>query len=669
MATAASSPSCQRQNGFYDALLRKGSMGKQAPYTDRVLRTAFCKRCAQNILPCHLYGNVLYAGSCQTVIYEIYAHNRSVLGAAPCSAYGNRSTFPHCERGTKDPPPGTVSALQSEPPLAVRFFFTFRFFRIGTSLTVLSVSVTMGDRTAKNGLLPKGDDSVSRCIVAAYEEEMIVLMLDGDTLIPAKREEVLPQVDVNNDDPAEKVMTDVDGKGFAAPDKEYLMADLDGPGFIPVEKNYLLAEKVSVTKQRTLTFDDSIELAPIHVGNVIHPAGEHGLPNANQTKPNPLKRFFKNYLWEGQHLEEGVANVHSNSNDSKAPFVDRYRKYIGFLIPFAFMHFFWWTLAIKYNIFRLYPTHIAMPVTMIFGATVAGMTSEGGGAVAFPVMTLLLNIDSSTARDFSLMIQSCGMTSAAFTIVYMRIAIEWHSVVFCSIGSTAGIIVGLEYMDGLLTGDEKKMLFVSVWFSFAVALFILNRDHDRRTFASVPLFNFKKTLILLFTGFVGGLCSSFAGSGVDICSFSVLTLLFRVSEKIATPTSVVLMAVNTCFGFFWRQLIMEDIGQEAWDHFVCSVPVVVFFAPFGSFLSSHFNRMSLAWIVYILEGLALVGFLVTGPRLILIGIGSLIIAAGFVGFSILSKMGSRLAESVDPSMAEDGHLIEERPEADAGEAV
>jgi hypothetical protein len=37
-----------------------------------------------------------------------------------------------------------------------------------------------------------------------------------------------------------------------------------------------------------------------------------------------------------------------------------------------------------------------------------GMTSEGGGAVAFPVMTLALSISPAVARDFSLMIQSCG---------------------------------------------------------------------------------------------------------------------------------------------------------------------------------------------------------------------------------------------------------------------
>ncbi|KAE9546907.1 hypothetical protein FO519_009880, partial [Halicephalobus sp. NKZ332] len=48
------------------------------------------------------------------------------------------------------------------------------------------------------------------------------------------------------------------------------------------------------------------------------------------------------------------------------------------------MHLCWWTLAIRYNIFALYPTHYELPITMILGATVAGMTSEGGGAVAFP---------------------------------------------------------------------------------------------------------------------------------------------------------------------------------------------------------------------------------------------------------------------------------------------
>jgi hypothetical protein len=33
--------------------------------------------------------------------------------------------------------------------------------------------------------------------------------------------------------------------------------------------------------------------------------------------------------------------------------------------------------------------------------------------------------------------------------------------------------------------------------------------------------------VLLVTGFVGGIFSALCGSGVDICSFSILSLLFR----------------------------------------------------------------------------------------------------------------------------------------------
>ncbi len=90
----------------------------------------------------------------------------------------------------------------------------------------------------------------------------------------------------------------------------------------------------------------------------------------------------------------------------------------------------WWSLAFKHDLFSLFPDRYILSITMVFGATVAGiqfefpanfgrgqlfvyflgMTSEGGGAVAFPVMTLALGIAPAVARGFSLMIQSCGET-------------------------------------------------------------------------------------------------------------------------------------------------------------------------------------------------------------------------------------------------------------------
>lgn len=275
------------------------------------------------------------------------------------------------------------------------------------------------------------------------------------------------------------------------------------------------------------------------------------------------------------------------------------------------------------------------------------MTSEGGGAVAFPVMTLALNISPAVARDFSLMIQSVGMIAATFTIFWMRIRLEWRSIIFCSTGAVFGVIIGLEFIDPSLTPPQKKMGFVSIWFSFAFALFLLNRYHKRKTFKIIPAFNTWKAVALLFTGFLGGVFSAFAGSGADICTFSILTLLFRVSEKIATPTSVVVMAGNTVVGFYWRQVMMQAIHIEAFYYLAVCAPIVVLGAPLGSVIGSHFHRQVLACLIYILDTVALISaFAIVKLNRALMAASFGIIVSGFIFFGFLSYLGNRLMRSI-----------------------
>ena len=112
----------------------------------------------------------------------------------------------------------------------------------------------------------------------------------------------------------------------------------------------------------------------------------------------------------------------------------------GILIPLVIVETLWWCQAFQHNYFALFPDKYPLSITMVitfytvftlfsygkvFGALVAGMTSEGGGAVAFPVnfnlfwfslnsqhlqvMTLALGITPTVARDFSVMIQSVGI--------------------------------------------------------------------------------------------------------------------------------------------------------------------------------------------------------------------------------------------------------------------
>ena len=271
------------------------------------------------------------------------------------------------------------------------------------------------------------------------------------------------------------------------------------------------------------------------------------------------------------------------------------------------------------------------------------MTSEAGGSVAFPIMTLVLNEPPYLARDLSMMLQSCGMSCATFAIFFMNVHIEMHALVFCLLGSSCGVIFGLEVIDPILTPAAKKMGFVSIWFSFAFALFLLNRNYRRRTFNNIPDMNWWKRLVLFIVGFAGGICTSFSGSGADICSFSFLTLLFRVSEKVATPTSVVLMAMTSCVGWFWRGMIVGGITQDGWEYLLAVLPCVTMMAPLGALLGTHFHRLVLACFVYVTDTIALIGgFAIVPQSPVLVGMSLGIVVGGFTFFFILCKLGEML---------------------------
>jgi len=61
-------------------------------------------------------------------------------------------------------------------------------------------------------------------------------------------------------------------------------------------------------------------------------------------------------------------------------------------------------------------------------------------------------------------------------------------------------------------------------------MFSFSRQHKRKTFDEIPDFGTWQAAVLFVTGFVGGTFTGFAGSGVDICSTSVLSLMFRYDK-------------------------------------------------------------------------------------------------------------------------------------------
>ncbi len=295
---------------------------------------------------------------------------------------------------------------------------------------------------------------------------------------------------------------------------------------------------------------------------------------------------------------------------------------------------------------HLFETNYFMSLTMALGSFIAGATSEGGGAVAFPVMTLGFKISPDVARDFSLLIQSVGMIAAGATIAFTRIPVLGKAVLWSSVGGAIGIALGFELLARWpLPPVYAKMLFTSTWLSFAFALYWINRYHDREVHDHIERFSGRHIIMLGSVGILGGMVSSITGSGLDILTFSLLVLRFRISEKIATPTSVVLMGINALVGSLYKGGLRHDLAPEAWDYWWVCVPIVCVGAPLGAWFIRNRSRLFVAAILYFSIAVQFVAALIILPLTPkLIAFATVVFALGLLLFYRMSKRGIRRLE-------------------------
>lgn len=247
------------------------------------------------------------------------------------------------------------------------------------------------------------------------------------------------------------------------------------------------------------------------------------------------------------------------------------------------------------NRWGLFADYWSAAATMSFGSFVAGATAEGGAAVAFPVFTKVLHVSSGDARTFGLMIQSFGMTMAAVLIYVQRIKILPHVVVTVSLGGILGQIIGTLLIS--IPEPYPRILFTFVVTAFGVVMVISSWIIRWKPRDDLPKWDNQYRLLFIIVGLLGGIFASQTGSGIDMLAFIVLTLAFGINEKISTPTSVVIMGLNSVVGFFLHGVVSQDIGI-VWNYWLVAVPVVIVGAPLGSYFASKVKRESI--IIFLL---------------------------------------------------------------------
>lgn len=252
------------------------------------------------------------------------------------------------------------------------------------------------------------------------------------------------------------------------------------------------------------------------------------------------------------------------------------------------------TVAGRWGLFQEF---WGLSLTMLFGSIIAGATPQGGAAVAFPVFTKVFNLPGGDARTFGLMIQSVGMTMAAITILLRGVRILPKVLLWVSAGGAIGMTLGTYVIT--IPNPYPKILFTLSLVVFAAAMIISRWVIKWEPRNDLPTWSNSQLVVFVIVGMVGGIFAAYTGAGADALTFIVLTLAFGLNEKISTPTTVIIMAVNSVVGFFLHGVVSQDIGP-AWNYWLVCVPIVILGAPLGAWVLSKIKRDTLIVAVLLL---------------------------------------------------------------------
>ena len=234
-------------------------------------------------------------------------------------------------------------------------------------------------------------------------------------------------------------------------------------------------------------------------------------------------------------------------------------------------------------------------LAMIFGSYIAGSTPMGGGTVGFPIIVLLYGEEVSIGRNFSFLIQSVGMSSAAIFILCARRIIAWRLLLVSAGTATLVIPLAIWLLVPIVSAPLVKLTFATIWAGFGMMTLVKLRELlASHTLPDLPArFDYACGATV---GLLGGATTALTGVGVDMILYTVLVLLYRCDLRIAIATSVIAMAWCSMIGSVTSGAL-GMIEADVLHKWLAAAPIVLIGAPLGALAVHYLSKTKTLQIV------------------------------------------------------------------------
>lgn len=243
-----------------------------------------------------------------------------------------------------------------------------------------------------------------------------------------------------------------------------------------------------------------------------------------------------------------------------------------------------------------------------------GMMGGGGSILTVPVLVYLLHVSPVVATTYSLFI--VGITSlSGGTRYYSKKLVDFKAVTEFGIPSILSIFITRHYIlpaipaklftvgSIAITRDNFLMIVFALLMLIASVFMIMNRDEKKENETTIEERS-SNILPLALWGLAVGFITGLLGAGGGFLIIPALVLFLKLPMKNAVGTSLIIIAINSIFGFLfslketyldWKMLLLFTalaiVGIYSGSRFAEKVP--------GKTLKKWFGWFVLAMGIYI----------------------------------------------------------------------
>ncbi|HEY1033263.1 MAG TPA: sulfite exporter TauE/SafE family protein [Flavipsychrobacter sp.] len=238
-----------------------------------------------------------------------------------------------------------------------------------------------------------------------------------------------------------------------------------------------------------------------------------------------------------------------------------------------------------------------------------GLIGGGGSILTVPVLVYLFGVDVTLATSYSLFIIGTTSLVGAFRN-YRKGLVSIRTALLFGIPSIATVFIARQFLlpaipPVLFKVDDFEVaksfatmtLFASLMLFASISMI---RPGNTSLQTSTPKSRTRFLVNLLFAGIGVGLVTGLLGAGGGFLLIPVLVLLFKMPMKEAVGTSLLIIALNSLFGF------VGDVGNVSpdWTFLLILTAIAIAGILLGGWLSNRIDgkrlKTGFGWFVFIM---------------------------------------------------------------------